>query len=53
MKNAHQELSRHPIGSRSSNFPLDDDGSPKNHDEVKEMVLDVWCKISRWMCGDY
>jgi len=34
----------------SSNLPLY--GSP-SHDEVKELVLDVWYKISRWTCGHY
>lgn len=31
--------------SSSHNLPLDD--------EVREIALDVWRKISRWMCGDY
>tara|TARA_R110002096_G_C14099228_1_gene678595 strand:+ start:244 stop:477 length:234 start_codon:yes stop_codon:yes gene_type:complete len=34
------------ISSSWHNTPLDGG-------DVREIVLDVWCKISRWMCGDY
>ena len=33
-----------------SNLPLY--GSP-SHDQVKELVIDVWYNISKWWRGDY
>ena len=29
------------------------ENAPALRQEIKEIVLDVWYKISRWMCGDY